>query len=336
MKNLGGLRTWWLMALLLSAPRAWAADAPSEQGQADTRRSDAKARYEQGVEAYSAGRFKDAVDHFLAADQLSPSAPLSFNIARAYEKLGDDSGALRWYRDYVRRSPTAANVADVAVLIARYEERLSKKGVQQLTVLSTPSGATVTIGGSPVGVTPWTGDIPPGHHKVELTLRGYSDSTTELDLGPERAQDLVIRLTEAPARADVPGGGAAAPVTVITQAPSTAGQPQSEQKGGLGILPIVVLGAGGAVLGGALTFEILRQSSERQAKRESMQVPFKEKLDAMESRRTTARVLLGIGGGLVLAGGALLVVDIVSSKPKKATALRAGVGPTGATLAGSF
>jgi hypothetical protein len=65
-------------------------------------------------------------------------------------------------------------------------------------------------------------------------------------------------------------------------------------------------------------------------------VPFKEKLDAMESRRTTARVLLGIGGGLVVAGGALLVVDIVSSKPKKTTALKAGVGPTGATLAGSF
>jgi tetratricopeptide (TPR) repeat protein len=332
----GGARTWCLVALLLLAPRAWAEDAPSAQGQADTRRSDAKARYEQGVEAYSTGRFKDAVDHFLAADQLSPSAPLSFNIARAYEKLGDDSGALRWYRDYVRRSPSAANVADVAALITRFEERLAKKGVQQLTVLSTPSGATVTIDASPVGVTPWTGDITPGRHKVELTLRGYGDSTTELDLGKERAQDLVIRLTEAPVRADGPAAAAPASAPAITLAPPPSSQPRPEQKAGLGILPIVVLGAGGAVLGGALTFEILRQGSEREAKRESMQVPYKEKLDEMESRRTTARVLLGVGGGLVLAGGALLVVDIVSSKPKKATALRVGVGPAGATLAGSF
>jgi tetratricopeptide (TPR) repeat protein len=334
MKNLAGVRTFWLVALLLSAPRAFADDAPSVQGQADARRSDAKARYEQGVEAYSAARFKDAVDHFLAADQLSPSAPLSFNIARAYEKLGDDSGALRWYRDYLRRSPSAPNAADVAALVTRYEERLAQKGVQQLTVLSTPSGATVTIDGSPVGVTPWTGDIAPGPHKVELTLRGYRDSTTELELGKERAQDLVIRLTQA--RAAAPAAAPAAPITVITQAPPRSSAPEKEQGGGLGVLPYVVLGAGGAVLGGALTFEILRQGSERDAKREGMQVAYKEKLDAMESRRTTARVLLGVGGGLVLAGGALLVVDILTSKPKQTAALQAGLGPTGATLTGSF
>jgi tetratricopeptide (TPR) repeat protein len=319
----------------LFAGNAWAADAPSEQAQADARRSDAKARYEQGVEAYSAGRFKDSVDHFLAADQLSPSAPLSFNIARAYEKLGDDSGALRWYRDYLRRAPNAPNAADVAALIAGYEQRLAKKGVQQLTVLSTPSGATVTIDGSPVGVTPWTGDIPPGRHKVELTLRGYGDSTTELELGAEHAQDLNLRLTEAKAPAEAPAPAAPGTVTVIQQVP--ARDRGSEEKSGFGVLPIVVLGAGGAALGGALTFELLRRGSERDAERDPTQVGFKDKFDEMESRRTTARVLLGIGGGLVLAGGALLVVDIVSSKPKEKTAwLGVGIVPGGATLTGSF
>jgi hypothetical protein len=235
----------------------------------------------------------------------------------------------------VRRSPSAPNVADVATLVARYEERLAKKGVQQLTVLSTPSGATVSIDGSPVGVTPWTGDIAPGNHKVELTLRGYSDSITALELGKERAQDLVIRLTEAPARAAAPAAAPPAPAA-SSPAPAGPGAPEREGDGGLGVLPFVVLGAGGAVLGGALTFEILRQGSERDAKREGMQVAYKEKLDAMASRRTTARVLLGVGGGLVLAGGALLVVDILSSKPKQTSAIRAGVGPTGAMLAGSF
>jgi hypothetical protein len=101
-------------------------------------------------------------------------------------------------------------------------------------------------------------------------------------------------------------------------------------------LPIVVLGAGGAVLGGALTFEILRQGAEREAKREATQVGYKEKLDAMETRRTTARVLAGIGGGLVLAGGALLVVDLLGSKPKQSAALAVGVRPGGASLEGSF
>lgn len=327
----GGLRSLLLALGLLVAGPAWGQDAPSAQALADARRAEAKARYEQGVEAYSAGRFKDAVDHFLAADLLSPSAPLSFNIARAYEKLGDDSGALRWYRDYVRRAPSAPNVAEVGALVTEYEQRLAKKGVQQLTVLSTPAGATVTIDGAPVGVTPWTGDIPPGKHKVDLTLRGYGDSTTEVDLGADRAQDLSIRLTEA-VREEAPPPPAAPVVIDRTASPPAP----REEKGGLGILPIVVMGAGGAVLGGALTFEILRQSAEREAERDGTQVGFKEKLDTMKSRRTTARVLLGIGGGLVLAGGALLVVDLVSGKPDEKTALRAGIGPSGATLEGSF
>ena len=73
----------------------------------EQRRSLAKSKYQQGAEAYAAGHFKDAVDLFLAADQLANSATLSFNIARAYEKLHDDAGALRWYRDYLRRSPNA-------------------------------------------------------------------------------------------------------------------------------------------------------------------------------------------------------------------------------------
>src|SRR3954471_8305692 len=153
-----------VLCLATVARAADGADVPSAQAADDARRAEAKARYEDGVQAYGAGRFKDAVDLFLAADKISPSAPLSFNIARAYEKLGDDSGALRWYRDYLRRSPNAQNASEVSAAIARYEARLAKKGVQQVTVLSTPSGATVSVDDANLGVTPGTFDLPPGHH----------------------------------------------------------------------------------------------------------------------------------------------------------------------------
>src|SRR6478752_755378 len=130
----------WLCALSLAAVSLMhsseaRADAPSDEA----------AMEQKGAEAYSAGRFKDAVDLFLAADQLAPSAPLSFNIARAYEKLADDAGALRWYRDYLRRNPDATNAATVRPLIAQLAESLRKKGVQQMTVLTSPAGATVTL-----------------------------------------------------------------------------------------------------------------------------------------------------------------------------------------------
>src|SRR4051812_12453176 len=152
---------------------ATAPDPTSEAG----KRAEGKARYERGAEAYSAGRFKDAIDLFLQADTLAPSAALSFNIARAYEKIGDDAACLQWYRDFRRRAPDAKNGADVDARIRALQGVLAKKGVQQVTIFSTPAGATVIVDDQPLGVTPYTGQLPPGTHQLVLSLRGYADST---------------------------------------------------------------------------------------------------------------------------------------------------------------
>src|SRR6187549_296475 len=252
----------WLCALSLLAasllhPANAHADAPSDEAAMEQKRAAAKSKYQQGAEAYSAGRFKDAVDLFLAADQLSPSAPLSFNIARAYEKLADDAGALRWYRDYLRRNPDASNATSVRPLIASLAESLRKKGVQQLTVLTSPAGATVTVDDQPVGVTPWTGELPPGEHHLLLSLRGYADAERKVSLVADQPLDTNVRLEQqAPSSAPV-----VPPAAVL---PPSAPPPRDTTSHGkkLGIVPWVTLAAGTAALGGALTFEMLRRSAE--------------------------------------------------------------------------
>ena len=310
-----------LVCSLLVSVHVWAAEAPaSAPPDQEAKLAQAKARYEEGVEAYAAGRFKDAVDLFLDADRMSPSAPLSFNIARAYEKLGDDSGSLRWYRDYLRRSPDAPNAKAVEELVLRYEARLAKKGVQQLTVQSTPTGATVAVDQKPVGVTPWTGDLVPGAHRVDFTMRGYSDASRDIQLAPDRAQDLSVELVEAP----VPAESAAPAPTVVVVTRDSPSKPQSDQPKSFGVWPWVTLGAGGAALGAGLAFELMRRSSENAAEQEETQVGYKEELDRMESRRTTARVLVGVGGALVAVGGTMLIIDLnrgKKSKSKPTTAL---------------
>ena len=304
-----------LFSALLFAAHARAADpAPETPDASPQARQEAKERYEQGAAAYEAGRFKDAVDLFREADRLAPSAPLSFNIARAYEKLGDDAGALRWYRDYLRRAPAAPNVKDVRSLVQEYERRLAKKGVQQLTVMSTPAGATVSVDERPVGVTPWTGELPPGPHRVDLSMRGFEDAVLDVRLAPDRAQDVSARLAPAqaePAPAASPSAPPASPLPPSAPPPAP-GAPRDEPSGGLGIWPWVTLGAGGAALGGALAFELLRRSSESDAESDQTQVGYQEKLDQMESRQTAARVLAGVGGALVIAGGVLVILDLGS------------------------
>jgi tetratricopeptide (TPR) repeat protein len=263
---------------------------PPSSKRAAEHRNEAKAKYQQGALAYAAGRYKDAVDLFLDADRLAPSAPLSFNVALAYENLGDGSGALRWYRDYLRRDPRAQNAEVVRATIAALAAALAQKGVQQLTVMSTPVGATVAIDGQPLGVAPWTGELSPGRHRLLLTLRGYADAERDIELPAGEPIDISVPLAlPAPA----PVGGERPP-------------PHGPR---FGPLSWIALGVGAAALGGAVTFEVLRRSAENAARHDPTQLGYQSHLDTEQSRQTAARVLLGVGGAFVVAGGVMLVLD---------------------------
>lgn len=291
------------LVLCVGQPNAWA-DSPSDEAAMEQRRTEAKAKYQSGVDAYSAGRFKDAVDLFLAADHLAPSAPLSFNIARAYEKLGDDAGALRWYRDYLRRSPAASNASTVQTLIASLSAALQKKGVQQLSILTSPAGATVTIDDQPVGVSPWTGELTPGGHHVLVSQRGYVDAQSHVLLPADQPLDQTLRLEQQTVVTAPATAAPSAPANGLSTRPDA---PRTAKK--LGLVPWLSLGAGAAAMGGALTFELLRRSAESDAKKQHVQLAREDALNVEHSRQTTARIFVGVGGALLAAGGLMLLLD---------------------------
>jgi tetratricopeptide (TPR) repeat protein len=141
-----------------------AAAAPKD----DAAKSRARVHFEKGITAYREGRFKDAIDAFLDAHREYPSPTLSFNTARAYEKMGDSAGALRFYREYLRQNAAASDKATVEARVSELEGKLQARGLQQVTILSKPEGATVILDDRPVGVTPWTGEIFRGGHRVRL------------------------------------------------------------------------------------------------------------------------------------------------------------------------
>src|SRR5690606_25417412 len=128
------------------------AGPPSEEAKAR-----ALEKYEQGSAAFQRRRYKDAVDLFLEADAIAQSPAFAYNIGLAYREMGDDANALRWLREYMRRAPRDDDRRFVASYVNKLERRLMAKGVQQLTVMSEPAGATLVIDGEPKGVTPWTG-----------------------------------------------------------------------------------------------------------------------------------------------------------------------------------
>lgn len=277
----------------------------------------AREQYQAGVEAYREGRYKDAIDLFLKADSLAPSAALSYNTARAYEHLGDAANALRWYRDYLRRAPDAEDRESVEQIVRDQAELLRNKGIQQVTVLSDPVGATVLIDGVPRGVTPWTGELTPGDHEAALRLRGYSDTTRNFTLSPDTPLDVSLGLEPAPDEPQPTPAIAAQPPRPADPIPADAAPTEHTS-----LTPywVTCFGAGAAALGGALAFELLRGKAETEARDAPVQTDAAEQVDLMDDRKRMARILTGVGGGLVLAGGVLLTVDLARSKTQVSAA----------------
>ncbi|HMJ12808.1 MAG TPA: PEGA domain-containing protein [Polyangiaceae bacterium] len=328
------------LAVIGFAPVARAQDAPSEEIQAE-----ARARLREGVKAYEAKRYKDAVDAFLAANRLVPNPGLSFNTAKAYEKLGDAAGALSFFRDYLRRAPDASDRAEVERKIKKLEQRVQAKGLMQLTILSVPLGGTVVLDGQPVGVTPWTGEIAPGEHGFRIKLEGYRDHEQTFELPRDHALDLNVQLESAPPEA-------AAQPARTQQATESYPAPLSPQASGeavgsrrVSVPTWAVLGAGTAALGTALGFELARRSAESDAEDATTQLEAIEHYETMQGRRDAARIIAGVGGAALLTGAVLLYFDLSSKKDGASSEPRAmlsrpgiavGCAPGGLVARGRF
>lgn len=307
-------------ALVLgTSSSAQADEASGDWGSERARAETAEASHRAAVAAYARGHYHDAIELFLAANRLRPSAALSFNVARCYEQLDDAPSALAWYRDYLRRSGNPSDGARVARQIAKFEKRLAQKGLQQVSVLSTPRGASVRIDGTPVGVSPWTGALAPGVHSVDLTLAGYESASEQFELTPDHARDVELRLVTTAVKQESRAGPmpVAAPVqparpryfvAAAEHPAATQVLDAGERKSVLSTAGWIAVGASGAALTGALVFEALRQGAEKDAQRETVQIRFAQDLETMHSRQTAARVLVGTAAGLAVAGGVLLLV----------------------------
>jgi tetratricopeptide (TPR) repeat protein len=231
-------------------PTVSAFDSANAKANADAD-ADAKAHartvYERGARAYAEGRFAQAVDLFLEADRIFPTPLLRFNIAKAYDRVGHPSGALRYYRDYLSRAPDAADAQEVTARVRELELLLSQRGVQQLNVISDPENALVVLDGRPVGLTPWTGETWPGKHRLRLELSGHEPTEDVVELEPLHARDANYKLAEkAPA----------APPKVLSAA--------SDRDAPASVTPLtwVMLGVGTAALGTALFIEMANQEQQ--------------------------------------------------------------------------
>jgi len=240
----------------------------------------ARLLFEKGANAYRDGRFYDAVDIFLEINRLYPDPKLSFNVGKAFEGLGNQPGALRYYREYLRRLPDAPDKREVEQHVEQIELALSQRGIQQITVLSSPDGATVLLDGQAVGVTPWTGESFAGKHRIQIAAAQFQPIEAVIEIDLHRARDFQFELRAMPK-----------PAPVVARAPQ-----RSEPK--ITALTLGTFGTGLALLGTALIAQAASGSDAHGATR-------------------TAAFFAGSGAGVSLLGGVMLYFDLNPSSGAK-------------------
>jgi tetratricopeptide (TPR) repeat protein len=315
---------------------------------------EARNQHRAGVDAFAGGQYEDAIAAFLTADALHPSSETAFNIAKAYEAQGDNSHALEFYREYLRRSPAANDRDAVTKRVAKLSQKIALRGVQQASFIVSPAGSAVLVDSEPIGAAPVTLDIRPGKHVVEFRKAGYTPAQFEFELPADRPVDVVAKLAHARggvSNAAVAAGSSAGRATsrgdVNTASSDTesaarvAPSEGTKKHGSLTrTIGFAALGASVAAIGGAVTLEVMRGRAEDEAKRETDQIGYSEALERMKSRQTMARVFAGAGGALAALGGVMLAVASganTSERPKKeGLALACLPGKCHAVYSGAF
>jgi tetratricopeptide (TPR) repeat protein len=260
----------------------------------------ARTRFERGLSAYQQGQYRAAIEHFKEADRLAPSARLSFNVALVYERMSDVPNALAAYRDYLRRGPDADNAAETSQRVAELELELERTGVQQLSVLTKPAGAMVRIDGASRGVTPWTGELPPGSHRLELQASGYKDSAQVFDLPAQHAIDVIFELVPIRSMA-----------VELTPTRSVEASTEGGETNGPRWWTWAAFGGSAALLLGAGALELSRRDLE-----DDVENPRRDQFETtathetMNSRMVMARAVLGMGLVVGAAGGLSLYWDL--------------------------
>ena len=248
----------------------------------------AKQLYQLGAEAFTAQRNADAIYYFRQAERLVPSAKLTYNIALAYDEMGDTGNALREYRAFLTKEPGSVHRDEALVRVAKLEADLAKLGVQQLRVVSDPPGALLRIDDGVVGITPWVGELPPGQHELQLQHAGHQTLSSRVTLSPQQAADVQLTLSATP----VPP----------PERPSALSRIQP--------LSWTFLGVGVASIAGGVGFELSRSASSDRAGRADSAESAARAQGASDAKQMASLLLLGAGGAFMVGGGVLIVLDL--------------------------
>ncbi|HEX2881355.1 MAG TPA: hypothetical protein VHO25_17625 [Polyangiaceae bacterium] len=298
--------------------------------QSDADKAAARAAAQQGVQAYTEGRYADAADLLNRAETLYHAPPHVLYQARTQEKLGHLIEARELYMKLTRETlaPTAPEVFRSAQADANAELTALEARIPYLTVVLTPANANAKVMLDGVELPPamigLESPINPGKHRA-VALVG----TTE---GPAQEIDVVEG-----ARLKVEVSPAAPAAPVVTAPPATPqDQGTSDPGKGLRIGGYVALGVGVVGLGVGTVFLVSGAGKKGDADDAfdacnsgpgGCSVTEERNVNDLEDDAASAKTISLVGYGVGAAGIGTGIVLLVLAGNKSADNTQAHITP---------
>lgn len=283
------------LALSLGAATASAQQDPQQ---------DPRALFREGQAAYDTGDYATAAQRWEQAYALDARPALQYNLAQAYERLGDLTRAVGAYRLYIDTAPPdASELATARARRVSLEQRLAATAI---LLSGGPEGATVLIDDEDRGRLPHPDPfrIAPGSHRIVVRAEGHQDFVANVAV--TGGQTVTVAVDSAHA-----GGG-----------------------GGISTVGIVVTAVGGATLiAGAITGALALSTVQ------SAPSDVGPEADQARGLALATDVLIPVGAVAAATGVVLmLVLDGDGGGEPGATAVLPSIGPghAGILVQGSF
>jgi hypothetical protein len=202
----------------LAAARPLSAAPPKDETVAQVKSIVARA-----AEAFSTGRFVDAGKLFLEAHELLAVRGLSIrpellhNAGIAFDKAGDCEKSAELFARFLAARPAAKDSPE-------FTERLAaaRACAPEVTIQSSPEGASVRVDGTPRGKAPLVVNLRTGSHQIELALFGYESAAERIEV---RGPVTVARTLSAPRQEAAAPPPPPAPPAAVAPAPPPAAAP---------------------------------------------------------------------------------------------------------------
>ncbi|WP_437641538.1 hypothetical protein [Sorangium sp. So ce854] len=338
------------------------------RAQSDQDRAAARSLATQGAEAFTSGRFDESIDLLGRAEALVHAPTHLLLIARAQARLGRLVAAKETYLKILREElpPTAPAPFKRAQQDAREELAAVDPRIASLRIaLEGAAGRKigVKLDGQPVadallGV---HRPIDPGNHVVVVSPPGLAPIEQTITLADGERKEMKIPIPESPVPAPSPEGAGAGQGTwggdgagVPPDAPPGTPERKTNPLVLGGGIAAAALGVGGVVVGSVFLAKggatqrdandlSARHGCESQPPAGGLECgpPIQRQIEALDadaaSQRTTGVINL-VTGGVLLAGGATLIVLELTSRPEPSSSawIAPYVTPTGVGVRGAF